>query len=144
MMNTNLQENLFEKHPLVFADKGSIEPRSPFSQRGIECGNGWFKLLDNLCASLTDKIKVWQQKNPNIKNKHPRVAQVKEKLGGLRFYMTYPGGNEQILVMEFSEFISAFEKESYKICEQCGNDATLNLVKNMTLCETCYNKRKSR
>lgn len=57
------------------------------------------------------------------------VLQVKEKFGGLRFYIC--AGNEQIWAL-----IREAENESYKICEQCGEPGELYQGGWMrTLCE---------
>jgi len=75
---------------------------------GVQCGNGWVNLLDILCgtieAHLLDRREL----------KDFRVDQVKEKFGGLRFYVS--GGDEFIDGM-----ISLTENLSYTICEECGN-----------------------
>jgi hypothetical protein len=47
-----------------------------------------------------------------------RIHQVKEKFGGLRFYVeTIPQGGEEI--------ITKYESLSYKICEKCGEEGQL-------------------
>lgn len=63
------------------------------------------------------------------------VAQVKEKYGGLRFYIY--GGNEEI-----QELIARAEQESYKICEECGtrDDVTTEGGWILTLCKRCWTK----
>lgn len=73
---------------------------------GIECGPGWYPLLNKLCSSLQ-----WN----TDKNGYPQVvaAQVKEKFGTLRFYVD--GGNDkQWGAIHFAESMSSI------ICEQCG------------------------
>lgn len=57
---------------------------------------------------------------PTVMGKVEQVVatQVKEKLGGLRFY--YDGGDEHIRGM-----ISMAENMSYSICETCGDKGTL-------------------
>lgn len=68
---------------------------------GISYGPGWDALIRGLCAELTAKY-------PEV-----RCAQIKEKFGGLRFYVG-PSCKEA------DALISAAEAESFKICEQCG------------------------
>jgi hypothetical protein len=46
---------------------------------------------------------------------HPRASQVKEKYGGLRFYMTSATD-------EMYDLISEAEHKSEEICEVCGNE----------------------
>lgn len=146
-MDNDLQEKLFEKYPLVFADRLIDEAESPFKAYGIECGNGWFEIIDNLCASLEPHIRSWQKNNPKMAKKHPRTSQVKEKIGGLRFYLDYPCGWKEALDSGFKEeeIIGPFEQESYNVCEFCGKDGEIrnSLIWILTLCESCYDKRKN-
>ena len=68
---------------------------------GFECGDGWFELIDCLCASIMD-------------NPPPPVAvQVKEKFGGLRFYVD----SASETVWGLIEMAEAF---SFRVCEICG------------------------
>lgn len=81
-------------------------------------GPGWSKILDKLY---------------DIKPRSVHVLQVKEKWGGLRFYI---GGASR----EFHDAIEAAEKESYLTCERCGNPGKLRggLSWKLTLCEKHY------
>jgi hypothetical protein len=81
---------------------------------GFECGDGWYQILDSLCANIQHHID-WQNKNHE---KHPVVEQViavqiKEKFGGLRFY--YDGGDEKIQGM-----VRMAESWAAHTCEECG------------------------
>lgn len=76
---------------------------------GFACGNGWFPLIDTLCAEI--------QRHVDAAHVQPVVAvQVKEKFGALRFYAT--GGDEYTRGLIWAaDAISAF------ICEKCGAPA---------------------
>ena len=105
----------------------------------VECEKGWEKLygpLFQLCAIL------------NIE-----VLQVKEKFGGLRFYV---GGVPAEQFDMVHAFIDAVEAQSYTVCEECGirngasreGDKTYTRVKVtteggwvLTLCEQCRKER---
>ena len=91
---------------------------------GIETGDGWYSLLDRLCAAL--------QFNTD-RNKYPQVVaqQVKEKFGGLRFYYRLeetaeskdnPDNSPKFLagMITFAEVMSQIT------CEACGLPGTLN------------------
>jgi len=70
------------------------------------------------------------------KSSHPRAAQVKEKYGGLKFYMT--STNDKI-----SALISEAEALSLKTCELCGSEGKLR--KDgwwSTRCDECYKNKK--
>jgi hypothetical protein len=143
-MEESLQNQLYERYPLVFADRGSKEVRSPLTHRGIECGDGWFGLLSNLCASMEEGIRAWQKENSDEIEKHPRVAQIKEKFGGLCFYMDYPNGFDQGWYNDVEcKIIGPANKLSYKTCEICGAEGEKRSLRWIrTLCQTCYEKGK--
>jgi hypothetical protein len=105
-MNKILEKNLLKKYPVIL--KNMYGPMDKTCMHfGIECGDGWYYLIDNLCASIQHHI--------NLNKKHPVVAdQIKEKWGTLCFY--YTGGDELVAGMvAFAEFLSA------SICENCGS-----------------------
>lgn len=99
-MKKDLVESLCLRYPLIFAERP-----------GIACGDGWFDLLDVLCARLQD----WTDRNGA-----PQVAarQVKEKFGELRFY-SRGGSQEQRGMIWMAESMSS------RICEQCGRPGAL-------------------
>jgi hypothetical protein len=92
----------------------------------FECGDGWLTIIDELCGSIVHHIEQ-KKKSLDIKKENGEaiteeqyeelnltVQQVKEKFGGLRFYIY--GGDEYIRGM-----IAFAESMSYKTCESCGN-----------------------
>lgn len=72
---------------------------TPYEKYKVECDPGWKGLYEPLIALCN----LW-----NIE-----VAQVKEKFGGLRFYI---GSVDSRL----NDLIRAAEAASYKVCEMCG------------------------
>lgn len=60
-MRTELDQELCEKYPLIFADR-----HKPMTETcmcwGFDCGDGWFDLLDKLCANIQHHID-WSHKN---------------------------------------------------------------------------------
>lgn len=106
---------------------------------GVECGDGWFELIKNLCEEIA-KLEI-----DGI-----RVAQVKEKFGGLRFYVSaYP---EQVDVDPKAKekldalynLIDKAEEKSNEICENCGSPGSPKIDKFwiQTLCDACSGQRK--
>lgn len=72
----------------------------------MSCGDGWFDLIDTLCASLQD---VTKHGGPQVV-----TSDLKEKYGALSFY--HQGVNdEQDGMIELAEALSK------RICEVCGN-----------------------
>lgn len=146
-MNKKLQDELIAKYPKIFKDL-----------RYIECGDGWYTLIDTLCDSIQRLIDNRESMrdlnishnervqaaldgnlqplkdyyahagNPDewvaywVKQKLLKVPdpieqvvalQVKEKFGGLRFYVS--GSDKYIRGM-----IYMAENLSLVTCEECG------------------------
>jgi hypothetical protein len=110
---------------------------------GIECGNGWYNIIDTLCGLLTSEYRqaksrydylvetgvggilygtktVTQEAIDEAKVKLdeetmrvPVASQVKEKFGGLRFYV-------QAATDKHYQYITFAESMSYRTCESCG------------------------
>ena len=86
-------------------------------------GPGWLQLVKEL---IEDLIELGWDK---------QVAQVKEKFGGLRFYIG--SGTDEIW-----KRITKAENESFKICEETGELGELRTKGGWmrTLCDECYEK----
>ena len=132
-MKKELQDKLYEKHPDIFKQKDLPMTETAMCW-GIQCSDGWFDLIDNLCTDIQEHIK---------KNKLAQVeaTTVKEKFGTLRFYID-TGFNDEIY-----EMIQKAEEMSCFICEHCGaaEDVTQTTGWIVTLCPACmkeYKKRK--
>ena len=134
---------LCEKYPKIFRDRhGNMQETCMFW--GFSHGDGWFEILDAACAYIQSHIDWKRREHPSLSDEefnaeHQAVAaQVKEKFGGLRFYVDncddYTRG-----------VIAMAESMSYRICEDCGN---LGKKRSggwiRTLCDSCYGEsRKS-
>mgnify|MGYP007004401002 CR=1 FL=1 len=88
---------------------------------------GWFPLIKDL---IDDLIELGWDK---------QVCQVKEKFGGLRFYINY--GSDEIF-----KRISESENLSYKTCETCGQVGELrtDIGWYTTLCDEHYTEKKNK
>jgi len=73
----------------------------------VECGEGW----KDLYQPLLDLCEC----------KGIQVLQVKEKFGGLRFYIEW-GPEAEGLGYDLYRIITAAERASYHTCEMCGED----------------------
>jgi len=86
-----------------------------------ECvGPGWGGLIDRIYDKLTPDV---------------YVSQVKEKFGGLRFYVGSAPDDVQ-------DFIAEMEEISYTTCEECGAPGKprgRGWIK--TLCDACSSER---
>jgi hypothetical protein len=96
----------------------------------IECGPGWYGLIDKLCIDIQKHI-------DDGKFEQIYASQVKEKFGSLRFYIEY--GDDYIF-----DLIEEAEDISYTICEHCGSTKNVKQTKGWikTLCEDCIKKFK--
>jgi hypothetical protein len=116
-MKEELDKQLCEKYPKIFANRHG-SPQETCMCWGIATGDGWYGLIDRLCANLQ-----WNtDKNNFVKDgveRYPQVvaAQVKEKFGGLRFYVE-SATSEQYAVISFAESLSEH------VCDVCGHPGT--------------------
>ena len=96
------------------------EPRPPITSNFFSTGDGWNQLIKELIEELM--ALGWDRK----------VTQVKEKFGGLRFYIG--GGSKEV-----HDAINRAENKSYTICEDCGSPGKLrsNRYWELTLCDEC-------
>ena len=133
-MNPKLEKQLYEKYPKIFRQK-DLPMTETCMNWGIETGDGWYWLLDQLCANIQSYIDNNQKINGVTQ---VEAAQVKEKFASLHFYID--GGNDFIDGM-----IHLAESMSYSICEVCGStkDVTLNETGWMTVrCKKCRAKEE--
>jgi len=106
-MRKELEQKLVERWPAWF-NVGS-DPRQTRIADGFCHGDGWFDILWRLCEDLEPLVAEAERQTG-----HPfEVLQVKEKLGGLRFYVNHRTD-------AISERITAAELESLRTCEVCG------------------------
>jgi hypothetical protein len=145
-MKLELQAELFRRYPKIFRKPGMrlIFPSTgdaylhvgaaPIDERGIECGDGWFDIVDRLSCACEKEIEA-QIRQGIAKECWPRVAQIKQKLGTMRFYIHGPlsDGLWEQISREHSN-----GGESARTCERCGaprkphNGSLLN-----TYCDNC-------
>jgi hypothetical protein len=141
-MRKELDEALCAKYPLIFRDRRANMQVTAMCW-GFECGDGWYNIIDVLCGLLTSEYRqaksryeylieagvggilygtktVTQEAIDEAKVKLdeetlkvPVAVQVKEKFGGLRFYV-------QAATDTHYKYITFAESMSYRTCEECG------------------------
>jgi hypothetical protein len=106
VLSPNLEEQLRERYPLIFADRIIKSYPDPVPFWGFGCGDGWFDLIDTLCHNLQRATKSGS----------PQVVaeQVKEKFGGLCFYVDSRDERQDGM-------IEMAESMSFLICDVCGD-----------------------
>ena len=125
-----LFEELCKNHP-------DLMKKSQQEYFGV--GPGWFNLIDVLCGGISRRVNMIRQQlkyaleNQNSKfakpiieleaDLHneiealPVIVQIKEKFGGLRFYVD--GATDEV-----DNYIAFAEQLSNRICEECGAPGT--------------------
>ena len=126
-MKKELQNKLYKKYPELFVQKDWDMSKTCMCW-GICCGDGWFHLIDNLCACITSYCK-------HNKKEIPQLVQLKQKFGSLRVY----SDNSNRLVDGMTWLA---EHMSENICEDCGSiegiKSTTGWIRN--LCPSCMKK----
>ena len=142
-MKRELDEALCAKYPLIFKDRNA-DMRTTAMCWGLECGDGGYNIIDVLCGLLTSDYRQAKSRYDHLVEvgaggilygtktvtqeaideakakldeetlKVPVAVQVKEKFGGLRFYV-------QAATDKHYQYISFAESMSYRTCEECGN-----------------------
>ena len=138
-MREGLDILLCRKYPSIFRDRHKDSNESCMG-RGFEVGDGWYRIIDELCAKLQllEGLGVF-----------PIASQVKEKVGMFRFYFRLEfdqkwNEQQQLLWREIvSDCCRGAESQSEYTCEECGSPGNrragkLNNVQ--TLCDDCGGK----
>lgn len=121
-----------EKYPKMF--------KEPYG--GFAVGAGWWPIIESLCNHINHHVE-WRQEQLKKYQKGDgcldvSVNQIKEKLGGLRFY--YSGGDDTVDGM-----VRMAESWAAHTCEICGQPGTIRSggwIK--TLCDEHEAERQAR
>ena len=127
-MREDLDKRLCAEFPLLYRDRHGDKMKTCMCW-GFP-GDGWFHLLYRLSAKLEPLIAAQPEEKRAV------AAQVKEKFGGLRFYMDFA-------TKEMNSLINEAELEALRTCEMCGvpgEQRSGGWIK--TLCNWCVDERK--
>lgn len=97
---------------------------------GFEFGNGWYDLVFRLSSKIDELAKRYNLSG----DKYPFAVQVKEKFGGLRFYIDPV---DEKVSKDIYELINEFELLSLKTCEMCGKSGNEKTNPNGWICTIC-------
>jgi hypothetical protein len=130
-MKKELQEKLFEKYPVIFRQK-DLSKQVTAMCYGISCGDGWYTLIDEMCGNIQNRMENVNRSKSEEEHLICEATQVKEKFGGLRFYVQ---GSDDFI----DGIIDLAESMSYRICSECGNQSTPQKRRGWiyTLCNNC-------
>lgn len=135
-MRRDKDKELVKKFPLLYRD------RNGSCYDTCMCwgfpGDGWFNILEELSEKIESRIKILLNEQKFTAEDYPRAAQVKEKFGTLRFYMTHYDP-------EIEKYILESERKSAITCEDCGNPGKMNRdgYWMSVSCDACKQKSKS-
>ena len=141
-MNEELDKILCEKYPKIFRDRNK-SMQETCMYWGFSHGDGWYNIIEAACRNIQNHTDWKRKQEPYASMSEeefdeihqPIAAQVKEKFGGLRFYVDNADDYT-------SGVIAMAESMSYKTCETCGapgKQEGKGWIK--TVCESC-NKTK--
>jgi len=114
-MNEELDKKLVTEFPILYRDRYKSIYETCMAW-GFTCGGGWFEPIYKLSKKL---------ENLNKKSESPDkpvviADQVKEKFGGLRFYVSFGENTSEETIKQIDQWICEAETECDNICEVCG------------------------
>jgi hypothetical protein len=112
-MKKELEQKLVQRWPSWFNVTG--DQRETRMADGFAHGDGWFNIVWRLCEDLEPLVREAEKAT----GRPFEVLQVKQKLGGLRFYVNH--GTDAI-----RKRIETAQLESLRTCEVCGQPGKLH------------------
>ena len=101
----------------------------------VECNEGWFTIIHELSKQVNEAAE-----------KYPRgsisVVQIKEKFGGLRYYLNYENMSDEN-IQKIEDLVRVAENKSISCCEDCGEPAELCSPRKYwmkTICMKCRDR----
>jgi len=118
------QRQLFERYPRAFRrpsiryldqtrEAFEAEVPAPIDSRGIECGSGWYALVERAGGVIEAEIGRLVEAGVAAPG-WPRILQVKEKFGVLDMHVS------GLRSATWRAEIEGVERQSRVTCEQCG------------------------
>lgn len=105
----------------------------------VGCNEGWHEIIDALSKQIAEIAKRFPTTDGEFRIS---VVQIKEKFGGLRYYVNYHNmTDDDIQQIEF--IIRNAEMKTFAICEDCGGNGEKVSPRRYwmkTLCRDCQNK----
>lgn len=124
--------NLFVNYPKLFQDERYLYMlSSPI---------GWFDLVDKLCWKINNLLEEAERKNGETTSCN--VAQIKEKFGGLRFYIDLECSYEYRKLINKAIYLA--EIQSMDTCQMCSKFGKRKNIGGYitTICDSCEKEMK--
>jgi hypothetical protein len=118
-MKPELRQQIFDDFPRLFRAPAGDE-FSIVRDWGFQCRDGWFALIYQVCGQIEAAAEAAGVDKESAE--WPRAIQVKEKFGGLSFYLTRPDAAEEAI----RAAVNTAAKASTTICEWCGAPGVLH------------------
>lgn len=128
-MNEKNTQALVAAAPLLYRLYGTDTGWS--IKYGFDCGDGWFDILLGLSRKIEPELQAMLSAGKRQRDL-PHATQVKEKFGGLRFYLD----NQS---QQWTDWIREAEDAADKTCERCGVPGVMHRRRRFlqTLCPKC-------
>lgn len=117
-MTPERDKELCDRYPQIFRNRHG-DPRETLMCFGFDCGDGWFEIIDVLCRYISSHVNHKRRQHSDMPEEQfleehvVTAVQVKEKFGGLRFYVD--GADDYVRGL-----IDMAEGMSLRTCETCG------------------------
>lgn len=121
-MKEELQLKLVEKYPKILKNFRG-DPMYTCMAFGLDVEDGWYDLLDH-CMEKMQYCCDFFSSDGDGGEVQVVADQIKEKFGGLRFYVSVYGANE-IENRIIDDIISSAERKAANTCEVTGENGTL-------------------
>ncbi len=145
-MKTELFEQLVRDHPDIFQKSGDFE---------FSIGDGWYSIVNTLLGLMSHNVESARRRLNYAQTKGedtskeeklleealfnlPTIAQVKEKYGGLRFYID----NGSADVHAYIEFAECISNHTCEVCGSPGEPRNDGWVK--VLCDSHHREREQK
>jgi len=120
-------EEDFKQFPFLFEPTGREE--QPLQFVSLDIGKGWYTLVYTLCGAIKEYLGTVRDED-FVKNFY--AIRIKQKFGGLRFYVSR---SDKVIY----NMVREAEEASWEMCEECGRFGVprpLSYIE--TLCQKHY------
>jgi hypothetical protein len=123
------RDKIMDDHPLLYRGRNKPITESLMSW-GFSCEDGWLPLIERLSDRIEAEIIRLHNEGGVAEKDLPEVKQVKQKFGGLRFFVRPKNDTIEAAVMEARD-------EADRTCEFCGSPGKLYEKRHYTCCKDC-------